>query len=71
MLPMIFVLPFVQLLLLVNAATMDMKNIKLVIVDQDLSSLSRRLSDKFMQSPFFTLEKPSVLRKRKNACVQI
>lgn len=56
MLPMIFVLPFVQLLILANAATMDMKNIKLIIVDKDLSSLSRRLSEKFSQSPFFTLK---------------
>jgi ABC-2 type transport system permease protein len=57
MLPLIFVLPFVQLIILVNAATMDMKNIKMIIVDKDLSSVSRRLSDKFSQSPFFTLRK--------------
>lgn len=56
MLPLIFVLPFVQLLILVNAATMDMKNIRMIIVDKDLSSLSRRLGEKFTQSPFFTLE---------------
>jgi len=60
MLPMIFVLPFVQLLILVNAATMDMRNIKMIIVDKDLSSLSRRLSDKFLQSPFFSLEKTGI-----------
>jgi ABC-2 type transport system permease protein len=56
MLPLIFVLPFVQLIILVNAATMDMKNIRIVIVDKDLSSLSRRLNDKFSQSPFFSLQ---------------
>jgi ABC-2 type transport system permease protein len=57
--PVIFVLPFVQLIILVNAATMDMKNINMILVDKDLSSLSRRLSDKFSQSPFFTLLKTS------------
>jgi len=55
MIPLIFVLPFVQLLILVNAATMDMKNINMILVDKDLSTLSRRLSDKFSQSPFFNL----------------
>jgi len=57
MIPVIFLLPFVQLLILVNAATMDMKNIKMIIVDRDLSALSIRLSDKFSQSPFFSLRK--------------
>ncbi len=55
MLPLIFVLPFVQLLILVNAATMDMKGIKLILVDKDQSSVSRQLSNKFLHSPFFTL----------------
>jgi ABC-2 type transport system permease protein len=54
MLPLIFVLPFVQLLILVNAATMDMKHIKMILVDKDLSSLSRQMSAKFVHSPFFT-----------------
>lgn len=57
MLPLIFVLPFVQLLILVNAATMDMRNIEMIIIDHDLSVLSRRLCNKFSQSPFFSLVK--------------
>ncbi len=57
MLPMIFVLPFVQLLILVNAATMDMKNIDMIVVDMDLSTSSRSLIEKFSHSPFFTLLK--------------
>jgi ABC-2 type transport system permease protein len=57
MLPLIFVLPFVQLLILVNAATMDMRNIELIIIDHDLSTISRRLSEGFSQSPFFSLMK--------------
>jgi ABC-2 type transport system permease protein len=57
MLPIIFVLPFVQLLILANAATLDMKNIKLIIIDKDISAVSRKISDKFIHSPFFTLIK--------------
>ncbi len=55
MLAMIFVLPLVQLIVLVNAATMEMKNINLVIVDKDLSSVSRELTSKFRGSPFFKI----------------
>jgi len=55
MLPVIFILPFVQLIILVNAATMDMKHIKMILVDLDISSVSRQLSDKFIHSPFFSI----------------
>ncbi len=54
MLPVIFVVPFVQLIILVNAATMDMKHIKMILVDLDLSTVSRHLSDRFIHSPFFS-----------------
>jgi ABC-2 type transport system permease protein len=57
MVPVIFVVPFVQLIILVNAASLDMKRIEMIIVDKDLSSLSRKLSDKFTNSPFFSLSK--------------
>lgn len=56
MLPMIFVLPIVQLLVLVNAASMEMKNIKMCVVDNDLSSSSRKLTGKFQGSPFFQIK---------------
>lgn len=56
MLPIIFVVPFVQLLILVNAATFEMKNIDLYVVDNDLSSTSRQLISKFEGSPFFNLK---------------
>jgi ABC-2 type transport system permease protein len=55
MLPVIFVVPFVQLLILVNAATLDMKHIRMVLVDNDHSPVSRELSSRFIRSPFFTL----------------
>jgi ABC-2 type transport system permease protein len=57
MLPVIFVMPIIQLIVLVNAATYEMKNIKLCIVDQDLSTYSRNLSSKFEGSPYFVIEK--------------
>ena len=57
MLPVIFVMPIIQLIILVNAATYEMKNIKLCIVDQDLSTYSRNLSNKFEGSPYFVIDK--------------
>jgi ABC-2 type transport system permease protein len=63
MLPVIFIIPVVQLLVLVYAATLEMKQIRLVVVDQDLSSTSRRLVNKFEGSPFFTISKTSFALK--------
>jgi ABC-2 type transport system permease protein len=56
LLPIIFILPIIQLLILVNAATFEMKLIKMAVVDQDLSSTSRQLISKFDGSEFFHLE---------------
>lgn len=53
MLPMIFMLPVVQMLILVFAATYDLKNVALYVVDKDLSETSRELITKFEASPFF------------------
>jgi len=55
MLPLIIVLPIVQLLILVNAATFDMKDIDMYVVDKDLSTTSRQLISKFEASPFYNL----------------
>lgn len=55
MLPIIIVLPFVQLIILVYAATFEMKQIDMMVVDQDQSSFSRRLVSKFEGSTFFTI----------------
>lgn len=54
-LPLIFVLPLVQLLILVNAATMDMKDLRLVVCDFDNSPVSRRIIGELEASPFFVL----------------
>lgn len=53
MVPIIFVVPVVQLIILVNAATLEMKNIRISIVDNDNSSVSHGLSDHIVHSPFF------------------
>nr|WP_321451399.1 ABC transporter permease [uncultured Carboxylicivirga sp.] len=63
MLPLIFVLPLVQLIVLVNAATMDMKNISVTVADHDLSSTSRLLISKLDASPFFQLEDLAVSKE--------
>ncbi len=55
MVPIIFIMPIVQLIVLVHAATMEMKDIDIVVVDKDLSSYSRELTNKFESSPFFNL----------------
>lgn len=52
-LPILLFLPLVQMFILVYAATFDMKNIQLAIVDNDLSTTSRELVSKFSGSPFF------------------
>ncbi|BAX81419.1 ABC transporter permease [Labilibaculum antarcticum] len=56
MLPIIFVMPILQLCVLSFAATYDMKNTNLYVVDKDLSSHSRELISKFNGSPFFTVK---------------
>ncbi len=47
MLPIIFVLPLIQLIILSNAATFEIKNIKFAYIDNDHSSNSRALVDAF------------------------
>lgn len=53
MLPIIFVLPLIQLLILSNAATFDVKNIKFSFIDNDRTSTSRGLISKFEASNYF------------------
>ncbi len=55
MLPVIFIVPIVQLIVLVYAASLEMKKIDMVVVDQDLSTTSRKLTSKFDGSPFFSV----------------
>lgn len=56
MLPMIFVLPIIQLILLVYAATMDINNVDFVLVDMDKSSSSRELVHNFSSTGIFNFK---------------
>ena len=53
MLPIIFVLPLLQLVILSNAATFEVKNIKFGYIDSDHSSTSRALIERFNASTYF------------------
>ena len=53
MLPIIFVLPLLQLVILSNAATFEVKNIKFGYIDSDRSSTSRALIERFNASTYF------------------
>ncbi|MCG9970900.1 ABC transporter permease [Christiangramia crocea] len=55
MLPIIFVLPLLQLIILSNAATFDIENIKFSYVDHDKSSTSRALIEDFEASRYFVV----------------
>ena len=56
MLPILFVMPLIQLIVLVNAATYEINNIKVFIVDQDQTQVSQRLIGHFQGSKYFTLD---------------
>lgn len=55
MLPIIFVLPLLQLIILSNAATFDIEDIKFSYVDLDKSSTSRALVENFEASKYFNV----------------
>jgi ABC-2 type transport system permease protein len=52
-LPIIFVLPIIQLLILVHATTFEIKGVKLCMVDYDRSNTSQRLIHQLEGSSFF------------------
>jgi ABC-2 type transport system permease protein len=55
MLPIIFVAPILQLVVLGYAATTDVRHVPMVVVDEDRTSASRSLIDRFRASPYFTV----------------
>lgn len=59
MLRMIVMIPILQMLVLVFAATYDLKNVNIFLVDKDMSSTSRELASKLEASPFFTINNTS------------
>jgi ABC-2 type transport system permease protein len=70
MLPIIFVLPFVQLLILSNAASFEVKNIKFSYVDNDHSAASRELISKFRSSDYFIIVDNFSSKKEANLQMQ-
>jgi ABC-2 type transport system permease protein len=48
-------MPLLQLIILANAATFDIKNIKFAYIDNDRSTTSRALIDKFRASNYFNV----------------
>lgn len=56
MLPILFVMPVVQLLVLSFAATYELKEVHYALVDFDQSALSRELTAKFQATGYFVLE---------------
>lgn len=55
MLPIIFLVPIIQLLILAYAATFEIRHISLAVVDHDLSPSSRLLTSRMVSSGFFDL----------------
>jgi len=55
MFPVIFVAPVIQLFVLGYAATTDVKNVPLIVVDADRSVASRDLIGRFEGSPYFSV----------------
>ena len=59
MLPIIFVMPIVQLLILSFAATFEIKNTPISLIDEDRSATSRLLVEKLEASGYFTVARQS------------
>lgn len=70
MLPILFVLPFVQLLILSNAASFEVKNIRFSYIDQDHSKASRELISKFESSDYFNIIESFSSKKEANLQMQ-
>ena len=55
MLPVIFLMPLIQLIFLSSAATYDIRSANVFICDYDNSTLSEELIEHFLASGFFRL----------------
>lgn len=53
--PIIFIMPLIQLLVLSNAASFEVKNIKFSYIDNDHSAASRELISKIQSSQYFNI----------------
>lgn len=66
MLPLLFLMPLVQLLVLSHVATNEVRNLKLAVQDHDHDPLARRLVDKMLASGYFLLSGLSANDARSN-----
>ncbi len=57
MLPIIFVMPIIQLVVLAHAATFEVKNVPVSLVDEDRTETSRLLVEKMGASGYFSVVK--------------
>ncbi|MEL6867691.1 MAG: ABC transporter permease, partial [Bacteroidota bacterium] len=55
LLPLIFIMPLIQLLVMPLAADYEVKNINISIIDNDQSSYSKELTSKILASGYFQL----------------
>ncbi|MBS0000652.1 MAG: ABC transporter permease [Cyclobacteriaceae bacterium] len=55
MIPIIFVAPLIQLIILSNAATFEIRNLKIYFNDFDKSTYAQRLKNAFVQTDYFIL----------------
>nr|WP_026978704.1 ABC transporter permease [Flavobacterium tegetincola] len=70
MLPIIFILPLLQLVILSNAASFEVKNIKFSYVDHDHSAASRELIRTFQSSDYFDIIAEFPSKKEANLQMQ-
>lgn len=70
MLPIIFILPVLQLVILSNAATYEIKNIQFGYVDADNSSTSRGLITQFEASSYFNVSERFSSEKEASQAMQ-
>jgi ABC-2 type transport system permease protein len=62
----VFAVPLVQLLILVPAVTFEIKNVKLCIIDSDMTSVSRELINKLEGSTFFKVTASTFSEEKAN-----
>ncbi|WP_432670660.1 ABC transporter permease [Flavobacterium sp. SM2513] len=70
MLPIIFILPLMQLVILSNAASFEVKNIKFSYIDNDNSAASRELISKFEASDYFNVLQQFTSKKQADIAMQ-
>jgi ABC-2 type transport system permease protein len=64
MLPIIFMVPVIQLIILSHAATYEIKNLKISIIDFDRSATSISLTNKFNSTDHFTIVQQAINREK-------